>query len=204
MSNLMNTLMGGMLSSDSLQSLSNKSGADASQVEGVVQSALPVLLQSMVNNSQGGQGEQALSQALNDHSQRSGSLEQQVQNADLTDGSKILGHLLGGKQSTVESQLAEHSGLQTNQVSTILAAMAPALLSSVGKQGPQSAATNQNMAANNLSGGLMEMLTGAVGQGGQSGSGILDMFTGGMATAGQSKQEGSNILSSLSGLFGGK
>lgn len=211
MSNLINGLMDGFLSDDSVSSLSRKAGADQSQVQSVIQAALPVMLQSMVNNTGDPQGAQSLDRALNDHAQRSGGVVQQVQDADTEDGSKILGHLLGGNKTAVESHLAQSSGLQTNQVGAILASLAPVLLSAVGKQRQIQEVDD----GGDLGGSLMSMLTGGMGggsaYGGRSASAsgmgsIMDMFMGGgqgeaPGSYPSARGENTDVLSSLSKLL---
>lgn len=209
MPNYLNTLMNGLMADDSVQSISRQTGVGQSQVQEVIQAALPVLLQSMVNNTSDPEGAQSLDKALNDHAQRGGGLVEQMKTVDTEDGNKIVGHLLGGNKPAVEGHLAESSGLQSNQVGAIMASLAPVLLSAVGKQ-KQAANVDDG---SGLGGILTSILTGsAAGSGISSGNGlggILDMFLGGdggQATPGMSSAKSGNtdLLSSIAKLLSGK
>lgn len=132
---LMSMLMGAMSSGDSVNALSGKTGATNDQTSKLIQSALPLLMKSMTQNASTSDGAQSLFNALSQHTSTK-SMGEQIANADEADGMKIIGHILGGNQQSVVSALAKESGMQEDQATKALGAMAPALLSGL------SAATN--------------------------------------------------------------
>lgn len=175
MASLLNNLLGTVLSSGGTNALAEKTGASGDQVQSVISSVLPTLLQSMTTNASDEKGSASLKKALADHAAVEDSAEEQLKNADLDDGAKILSHLLGGQQSKVEKAAAKSSGLDAAQVTTILAAVAPLLLNLVGKQ----TAKEEKKAgdSSDLLGGLLSnMLGGSTGQ--ASGGGIADLLIG--------------------------
>lgn len=134
MASLLNELLNIVLSSGGTKALSQKTGASNDQLTDVISSVMPLLLQSMATNASDEKGSASLEKALAEHAKVTDSAEDQLANADLEDGAKILAHLLGKKQTTVEKTVAKESGLDVSQVTTILAALAPLLLNQVGQQ----------------------------------------------------------------------
>ncbi len=51
----------------------------------------------------------------------------------LSDGQKILGHILGGKQDQTAQALAKTAGVDQGQIAQLLAMAAPAVLASLGR-----------------------------------------------------------------------
>ncbi|BAO77490.1 hypothetical protein WPG_3260 [Winogradskyella sp. PG-2] len=78
-----------------------------------------------------------------------------------TDGSKILGHILGNRQQGVEKVIGEKSGLDMGSVANILKVAAPILMGVLGKQSRQ----NNVSSAGVLSGLLGGLLGGASNSG---------------------------------------
>ncbi|MDL2324830.1 DUF937 domain-containing protein [Ruminococcaceae bacterium OttesenSCG-928-A16] len=197
---LLNSLMDTLLSSQGTAALSSKSGADADQVQSVVSSALPMLLQSMANNAKDEEGAASLASALASHAKTTDTPENQLKNADTEDGSKILGHLLGGQKEAVEEKLAVSTKLSSSQVSSILSTLAPLLLSQVGKK-------TQETKTQKSSGGIGDLITSLVtgkssnskADSGNALGGILDFVM--QDKDGDGKGD---ILSSLTDLITGK
>jgi hypothetical protein len=124
-----------------------------------------------------------------------------------TDGSKILGHILGGKQSGVESVIGQKAGIDAGSVGNILKVAAPILMGILGKQAQQSNVSSSN-GIGDLLGGL---LGGSDSQQEQSflekildadGDGSVIDDVAGMLLGGDKKKGGLGGL--LGGLFGGK
>ncbi len=155
-----NDLLSTLLSSGSLESLSEISGAGKGQVQDVLQSALPTLVKSMQKNASSKSGEAALTKAASDHAGiDTSNIGDILKNVDLEDGGKILTHILGDNKNTVANGIAKKSGLSADTIGTILSTAAPLLLSLLGnKQQEQS----QN---NNSGGGIMDILTSLLGGG---------------------------------------
>lgn len=167
---LLNDLLGAVLTSGGTQTIAEKSGTEKSQVEAVISGVLPILLKSMASNATSKEGAESLTKALDSHAQTKGTTEEQLKNADLSDGVKILSHILGGEKETVEKDLAKTAGVSTSQTETIIAAVAPLLLNQLGQQNKK----EEN--AGGL-GGLLGSLLGGDSAGGL-GSILTNLVTG--------------------------
>ena len=200
--NLLEMLFSSMNNQNSVNSMSQKS---ASQVSKLLILALPILLRALTKNASSRDGAQSLSEALGQHTSTD-NMALQLQNADEEDGTKILGHILGGNLGNVVGALSQQTGVQQNQVQSLLGLIAPALLSGL------SAATNHAQQQNSYdmsgllslfggqpqpqqqSGGLLSQLFGAPQQQQQTG-GLLSQLLGG----GQVQQQQGGFLSQLFG-----
>lgn len=149
-------LLSGQLDSENiLKQLGKSTGANSDQVQKAIQLGLPALLQSMGRNASTEQGASALSKALDSHKEDNiGDIEDFLKNVNTEDGSKIIGHVLGGNKQKIQRNLAKQTGLQDNQVADIMNQLAPLLLGALGKQ---------KSSINVGSTGLTNMLTGILG-----------------------------------------
>ena len=130
------------LSSDSaVDSLAEKTGASNDQVKGLLSAALPQLLNSMTSNASSQEGAQSLLHALTQHTDTT-AVNEQIANADIDDGGKIIQHIFGNNTNNTINSLAGNSGLSSQLVSLILSSLAPALLSGLSGA-TQSAAQQQ-------------------------------------------------------------
>ena len=125
---LMSMLMGAMSSSDAIGALAGKTGASDDQISKLIKMALPALLKSLTKNASSADGAQSLASALAQHT-NTRSMQDQIADADVADGEKIISHILGGNRQDVVSALAKESGMKEDQTIQALSAMAPALLS---------------------------------------------------------------------------
>ena len=110
------------------------SGMEAGLAEKLLPMAAAALMGGLKKNAAQPAGAEALSRALDRHD---GSLLGQVdrlgQNDVLSDGQKILGHVLGAKQAQTEQALAKTAGVNQQQISQLMAMAAPLVLASLGK-----------------------------------------------------------------------
>lgn len=149
---LMNTLMGDA----AIENVSRMSGASTQQVQQVLSAALPSLLQG----AQQQVGNSGFAAALADHAKDdTADLGGFFSHVDMTDGGKIVGHLLGDQAADTAEEAAERAGLTTAQTAKIIALAAPLLMSLLGQQSSQSGGAA----------GLGSLLGGLLG--GSSGSG---------------------------------
>jgi len=123
------------LSGDALESMSRSLGADRNQTQSAMAAALPVLLGALARNAAKPDGAEALHQALGrDHD---GSILDNLTGAisspNLEDGQGILKHVLGARRDRVETSLSRASGLGGEQITKLLATLAPLILGSLGK-----------------------------------------------------------------------
>jgi hypothetical protein len=153
--NLLSLLLGSMMTQSSVNNLSGKTGTSQSAIMKLLPLAIPILIKYLTKNAQSQQGALSLLGALTQH-KNTNSMELQLADADADDGDKILNHILGGNYGNVMNQLAGQSGMSEDQVSSVLANIAPALLSGVS-----AANTQQQSAGAGSLGSLMSMFGGA-------------------------------------------
>lgn len=179
----------------------------------VLTMAMPVLMAAMQRNASSPEGAQGLLSALT--SQHDGSILNNlsglfgggVDDNVVNDGSKILGHVLGSKQSNVEKAIGAKTGMDAASVAQILKVAAPILMGMLGNQAKQ-----QNV---NSPGGLEGLLGGLLkGNSPQNERGFLESIldanndgsiiddVAGMVMGGNKKKGGLGGI--IGGLFGGK
>lgn len=200
MSSLLESLMNSMLSNDATNTISEKSGVENKQVSNLVSSALPLLLKSMLNNSSNENGANSLAEALSTHAEKATSSEDVLKNPDINDGNKILNHLLGDNKEQVEQSLANSHGLSLSQVQNVLSVMVPALMNKLGRE-TKNVSTQSGVSISSL---LTQLASGFSGQSNQSGGGF-DL--GSLLNFAMKDGDGdgkSDLLETLSGLFGKK
>ncbi len=129
----LSSVMKTLLSKDSVKSLSDRTGASQKDVKSVLNTALPLLLNGV--SDQAKDKDSGLEGALKKHAKSdTRDLSDFLGKVDLGDGAKILSHLLGGKKEDTTQSVAAQSGVSAGKTGQILAAVAPLLLSLLGKQ----------------------------------------------------------------------
>lgn len=189
----LNALMGTLLSGDTVANMSQLTGASQQEVQSVLSSALP----AMLNGAQQQANDQATAEsfvnALAQHAQADTSdVNAFLQNVDVEDGAKIVGHLLGSQQQGTAQAAAEKAGITAGSSNLILSAAAPLLMSLLGQQ----ASGNQQ---NNAS-GIGSLLGGLLGGG--SGSLLGSLLGGGNGKKDEKKDE-KNGLGGIADLLSG-
>ena len=193
--NLLQLLLGSLTSDNSVNSLAKKTGISSKLVSKLIVMAVPLLIKYMTKNASTASGAQSLLSALTQH-KGTRSMSEQIDEVDEEDGQKIIGHILGNDKEQVFSTLAKETGLQTNEVSKGLGALAPALLTGLA------AATTS--AAKPSSNGLdLGDLLGMFGGNQNAASSGLNML-GSLLGGAQPQQQVEQPTSLLSGLFGGQ
>lgn len=152
-------LIGTLLGSETVGTLSKASGAKSAQVESLIGAALPLMLEGMQKSAGTKKGEASLTQALSDHAgSDTSSAKSFLTEVDDEDGAKILGHLFGEDTNQTVSALSKKAGMTKSQTANILVKLAPLLLSLLGQQNQHS------------SGGIGSILGSLLGGGGGTGS----------------------------------
>lgn len=124
-----------LLSSDAINGFSKRSGASASEVKRVLSQALPALLGGADEQAKGADTAVGFAAALSSHAKSNTfDLSDFLGNVDLEDGSKIIGHLLGGNADKTTKTVAKEAGVSKSKAATIMAAAAPLLMSLLGQQ----------------------------------------------------------------------
>ncbi|PWK19809.1 DUF937 domain-containing protein [Xanthomarina spongicola] len=204
-----------LLNSDMGKAIINGVAGQTNQPESktndVLTMALPVLMQAMKRNASSPQGAEGLLSALNNKHDGSildnlgGLFAGGVDSSVIEDGSKILGHVLGGKQQNVENAIGARAGMDANSVANILKVAAPLLMGVLGKQTKENN-VNDSSGIESLLGGL---LSGNSPQQEQSflesildadGDGSIVDDVAGMVLGGNKKKGG--LAGLLGGLFG--
>ena len=125
---LLDILMGSMATEDSVEALSQKTGASKEQAQKLLVTSLPLLVGGMTKNAAASdKGADSLRGALTQHRSTRTAAEQ-IQEANEEDGEKIVRHIFGDKSDSVVQTLAEQTQINTDQVTRGLASMAPLLL----------------------------------------------------------------------------
>ena len=128
-------MLKGQIGGSTLSQVSQRLGANQGQIQQAIGAALPVLLAALARNAAKPQGATALHEALvNDHDGSVlNNLTGVVSRSDLSDGNAILGHVLGDRRGAVETGVSKLSGLGGQQVTQLLAVLAPVVMGALGK-----------------------------------------------------------------------
>ena len=149
-----NSLLGTLLSSDSVSGVSKATKADNNEVASVLNAALPMLLKGAKKQSEDKDTAESFATALLSHGKKDTSnLSSFLKNVDLDDGSKIIGHLLGKDDDSVK-KIAKSSGVSTKKTGDILSATAPLLMSLLGQE--SASKKSDNNVALELAGALLK------------------------------------------------
>ena len=143
--NLLSLLLGAMTSQSSLGSISDKTGLTDKQIRQLIMIAIPLLIRYMTSNASSGNGAQSLLGALSQHTNKK-EMDVQLLEADEEDGGRIIGHILGSNKDQVTQDLASQTGIGANQVSQVLAILAPALLCGVSEAASDASVSQENTA----------------------------------------------------------
>ena len=128
--NLLAILLKTLLSKNTLSALAKKTGLTAAKLKKLIPLALPLLLKYLTSNASSQSGALSLLGALGQHNTAK-ALPEQIAEADVEDGSKILGHIFGKNAESEITALASQSGLSGKEVNTALDSIAPVLMSSL-------------------------------------------------------------------------
>ncbi len=158
------------LSNDQLMDrLSGQLGADKEQTEAAAEGIISTLTGALARNASSQEGANNLANALErDHD---GSILDDVSEMLLgnktpnsekaLDGSGILSHLLGDKQSNAVDMISRMSGLESSKTGSLMSMLAPMVMGALGK-------TKREQGLNTS--GIFDMLTGAFSQQKQKGN----------------------------------
>ena len=149
-----NSLLGTLLSSDSVSGVSKATKADDKEVQSVLNAALPLLLKGAKKQSEDKDTAESFATALLSHGKKDTSnLSSFLKNVDLDDGSKIIGHLLGKDDDSVK-KIAKTSGVSAKKTGDILSAAAPLLMSLLGQE--SASKKSDNNVALEIAGALLK------------------------------------------------
>jgi len=128
----LNSLLGTILSDDSVKGVSARTGASDAEVRSVLSSALPALLAGAQQQSAGSDTAASFAAALSQHGEENtADLSSFLGNVDLEDGAKIVAHLLGAQGA---ANVSAQTGISSSAASSVMSAAAPLLLSLLGQE----------------------------------------------------------------------
>lgn len=194
-SDLLGSLVG-QLGGGGINEIARSVGLDSSDVTNVLSGAVPAIMAGLTRNSASSDGLAGLAGALDrDHD---GSILDDVMGylgggGNLADGAGILGHVLGGRQSSIESAVSRSSGVDIASVGKIMAMIAPLVMGALGK-----AKRQQGFDAS----GLAEMLGQQERVARQASPSAVDMFSKMLDSDGDGDPM-DDIVKMGSGLLGG-
>ncbi|MBQ6333949.1 MAG: DUF937 domain-containing protein [Erysipelotrichaceae bacterium] len=203
--NLLQLLLGSLTTNDSVNSVSKKTGVSSGSVSKLLMMAVPLLITYLTKNASKKDGATSLLSALTQHTSTQ-TVSQQINNADSTDGAKIIGHILGQDQKSVISNLAKETGLSSKEVNAVLNSIAPALLNSLNTATTATAAKPQSNKVDLSDGIDLSDIAGLLGgasvtnTNSNPAAGLLGSLLGGSSTTSSSSANtGLNLLGSLLG-----
>ena len=133
--NDLNSLLSQLLDKNTLSALSGAAGVSQNDAQSVLANALPQLLSGANTQATSANTMDSFLGALMQHSKDdSSNVNNFFKNVDLSDGDKIVKHLLGDNKKEVTKSVANNAGVDSNAVSQVLSAAAPLLLTLLGKQ----------------------------------------------------------------------
>ena len=196
----LNALLSTLLSEESINGLGGKTNSSPDEVRGVLGNALPLLLNGANAQAVNAETASGFTGALQQHAQSDTSnLTSFLGGVDMADGAKIIAHLLGINTASHTQSLAQQSGVNPAKTGSILAAVAPLLMSLLGQQ------TSHESSSGLSTAGLMGNLLGSGDMTSLLGS-LLGGNTGASASANPAvvplttnKKKG--VLGKLLGLF---
>lgn len=129
------------LDTDTGKQFINKSSDEVNEspekVKSVLGMALPMIMGAIKKNTNSPEGAQKLGSEL-EKEKHNGSVLDMIGSGGLGnllgEGSGILGHVLGGSQSKVETAVGSATGMDASKVSKILKMAAPVIMGILGKQ----------------------------------------------------------------------
>lgn len=134
-------LITGGIGSQATSAIAKTTGVNESKAKWIIAAAVPLMIAALNYNAKNkGQGE-AIDKAAQEHSSdglmdKLGGLFGGGESNE--QGNKIVQHMFGNNTAAVTESVAEKSGLSQNQVGSVLASLAPIVMSYIGQQKKQS------------------------------------------------------------------
>lgn len=204
------SILGSLVSSDSISGISSAAGVSEKEAKSVLSSALPGLLSGALAQSEGADTVSGFAGALAQHSaDDTSNIQSFLSGVDLKDGAKIVGHLLGSKESDTVAAASAASGASEAGTRGVLSAAAPLLMSLLGQETQAQQSQNSGLNVTGIIGSLLgnvdtsSLLLGLLGGGNQSAA--QPQAASGVQSLDSNQKPSGGFLSNLFGkLFGGK
>ena len=190
--------IGTLLSEGGVSAISRRTKVKQGDVAKVLSVGIPALLSGMADNASDPAGAEALTRAAQDHrAVNAANVGDFLKDADLKDGKKILGHVLGDNQNAMIEKIAGEAGVTKGKATSILALAAPLLLSLLGNQnggnnmlGLLGGLLGMSLLSGNNGGGLLSGLLGGGSSNSSQSSGLLGSLLGGGSSSNESSSGG--------------
>lgn len=174
-----------------IQRSSKEVDESPNKVKSVLAMALPMLMGAIKKNSSSAEGSEKLETELNKE-KHNGSILDSVKGGDLSglisEGSGIVGHVLGGKQAKVAEAVSSASGMDSVKVAKLIKLAAPVIMGILGKQ---------KRMDNVGKGGISELVGSVMGSNSSHDQSLLETFL--------DADDDSSIAGDITGkLLGGK
>lgn len=190
--------IGTLLSEGGVSAISRRTKVKQGDVAKVLSAGIPALLSGMADNASDPAGAEALTRAAQDHrAVNAANVGDFLKGADLKDGKKILGHVLGDNQNAMIERIAGEAGVTKGKATSILALAAPLLLSLLGNQnggnnmlGLLGGLLGMSLLSGNNGGGLLSGLLGGGSSNSSQSSGLLGSLLGGGSSSNESSSGG--------------
>jgi len=154
----MNSIIKNLLSETIVDKLSNSLGTNSEQTKSAMEGLLPAILGGLAKNTAKKEGADLLGKVLKDHD---GSILDNLDgflgNISAGKGTKILGHVLGGKTSEIGKMVGEKSGLGEGMTGKLMEMLAPMVMGAVGKEA-KSSGIGSDMLSDLLKGSMKDVL----------------------------------------------
>ena len=193
---------------------SKQFGQDEKKTTSALNTALPLILGALKNNTSTPEGASGLLNALGNNKHSGGILDNLesilggsgVDDDVLNDGAGILKHVFKGKQHNIAQAVSKSSGIDLSTAMNILKVSGPLVMGALGKETRKKGVNDES--------GIGDLLSGMLGGASQNqqslvtqlldadGDGSVIDDVAGMLLGGNKKKNGLDGL--LGGLFGGK
>jgi len=134
--NGLNEMITQQLAGGAVRTISQRLGISETAANTAVQIAVPLILSALARNASQPQGAESLHEAINkDHD--GGILDNlmgYLGNPQSANGAGILGHVFGSQRPTLESNLAQASGMDQGSAGGLLETLAPIVMGALGKE----------------------------------------------------------------------
>jgi hypothetical protein len=124
------------LTGGAVRTIAQRLGISETTANTAVQIAVPLILAALARNASQPQGAENLHQAINEDHDGSilDNLPDYLGNPQSANGAGILGHVFGGQQPALESNLAQATGMDQNSASGLLETVAPLVMGALGRE----------------------------------------------------------------------
>jgi hypothetical protein len=123
------------LAGGATRTIAQRLGISETTANTAVQIAVPLILAALARNASQPQGAESLHQAINnDHDGGIfDNLMGYLKNPQGANGAGILGHVFGSQQSSIQSNLAQATGMDQNSAGGLLETVAPLVMGALGQ-----------------------------------------------------------------------